>query len=172
VHAVMTIFAPMSERPAGHRQALLRDPGHLIAMGLGSGLLPAAPGTWGTLLAVPLFWAMSHLRLGAYLAALMVIAALGIWVCGRAARALNVHDDRSIVADEIVGYLVAMTAVPFTWVTVCTGFALFRFFDIVKPWPIGPLDRRVGGGLGIVIDDVAAGVCTAILMHLGLWVWG
>ncbi|MDH3637262.1 MAG: phosphatidylglycerophosphatase A [Gammaproteobacteria bacterium] len=162
----------MIERHIGARRALLRDPGHLTALGLGTGLMPAAPGTWGTLLAIPVFWAMSDLPLGAYFVALAALGAIGIWVCGRTARVLNVHDDRSIVADEIVGYLVAMTAMPFTWVTVCTGFVLFRFFDIIKPWPIGPLDRRMPGGLGIVIDDVAAGVYTAIVMHLGIRAWG
>jgi phosphatidylglycerophosphatase A len=151
---------------------LLRDPGHFIAVGLGTGLLPAAPGTWGTLLAIPLVWGLSNLPPGAYVLAVAAIGVFGIWICGRAARALNVHDHPSIVADEIVGYLVAMTAVPVTWVTVGAGFVLFRAFDIAKPWPIGVLDRRVHGGVGIVMDDVAAGAYAGICMHLGIQVWG
>ena len=156
----------MSERPCGSRVALLHDPGHFLAFGFGAGLLPVAPGTWGTAAAVPLFWYLSGWSLGGYLTAVVVIGAVSIWACGRTARCLGVHDDRAIVADEIVGFLVAMIGMPFTWVTVAVGVVLFRVFDILKPWPVGALDRRLSGGLGIVADDVAAGVYAAVSMQV------
>ncbi len=166
--AVTITSARMSDRPRGSRLALLRDPGHLLAFGFGSGLLPAAPGTWGTVVAVPLFWSLSDWTLLGYLCVVVVIGALSVWVCGRTARFLGVHDDRAIVADEIVGFLVAMIGVPFTAGTVVLGFILFRAFDVLKPWPIGLLDRRLRGGLGIVADDVAAGIYAAVSMQVAV----
>lgn len=138
--------------------SLARQPGHLLAYGFGAGLLPGAPGTFGTVIAVPLFLLLQPLATPLYLAVVAVLAVLGVWLCGTTARALAVHDHPAIVWDEVVGYLVTMAAAPLDWRWALAGFVLFRLFDIVKPWPIRWIDRRVHGGLGIMLDDVLAGV--------------
>ena len=139
---------------------------HLLAFGFGAGCSPRAPGTMGTLLAVGLYLPLSHLPVAAYLAVVALVSLAGIWLCGRAARDLGVHDHPGIVWDEIAGYLLTMMVAPpgFAWIVV--GFLLFRLFDIWKPWPIGWLDRRVGGGLGIMLDDLVAGVFAALVLQL------
>jgi phosphatidylglycerophosphatase A len=140
-----------------------------FAFGFGSGLAPKAPGTFGTLAAVPLYWFLAQLGLELYAIALVVTLVLGVWICEVASKQLRVHDHPGIVWDEFVGYWITMFALPTNWIWVLAGFVAFRFFDIVKPWPIGPLDKRVGGGLGIMIDDVVAGVMACGLLHLILW---
>lgn len=141
-----------------------RRPHHWIAFGLGSGLIPWAPGTFGTLAAIPLYWLLSPLPLAAYLAALAGFFGLGVWACGRTARDLGGEDPGSIVWDEVVGYLVAMTAAPGGWPWLLAGFLLFRLFDIWKPWPIRWLDRHIRGGLGIMLDDLAAGALSGVIL--------
>ncbi|GAB3272889.1 phosphatidylglycerophosphatase A family protein [Parahaliea aestuarii] len=136
----------------------LTSPVHFLAFGLGSGLAPRAPGTFGTLAAVPLYLLAAQLGLVAYSAFLVLTFALGVYLCGRTSRELGVHDHPGIVWDEFVGYWITMCAAPAGWLWVATGFVLFRIFDILKPWPIGWLDRRVHGGLGIMLDDVVAGL--------------
>jgi len=148
----------------------LADPGHLLALGLGTGLMPRAPGTWGTLLGLPLFLALSPYSLHLYISAVALLFAAGIYVAGRTARALGVHDHSAIVIDEVVGMLVTLAAVEPGWFGVIAGFALFRFFDIVKPWPIRWVDRAMGGGLGIMLDDVLAGLMAAVVLQ-GLLYW-
>jgi len=148
---------------------VFRDPVHFLAFGFGSGLAPHAPGTFGTLAAVPLWYLLAGLPLGVYLALTAVGFALGIWLCGRAARDLGVHDHGGIVWDEIIGFLVTMTAAPAGWGWVLAGFAAFRLFDIRKPWPIGVLDARVPGGFGIMLDDLLAGVYAALLLQAAAW---
>lgn len=130
----------------------------MLAFGFGAGLARIGPGTAATLVAVPLYLAMASLPWSTYATAVLIMAALGIGICGYAARRLNVHDHPAIVWDEIVGFLITMFAAPagLTWVLL--GFALFRLFDIAKPWPIALADRRVHGGFGIMLDDVLAGV--------------
>jgi phosphatidylglycerophosphatase A len=127
-----------------------------------------APGTAGTLVAVPLFCVAAELPLAGYLLLTALMFVAGIAICGAAARALGVHDHGGIVWDEITGYFVTMLAVPAHWVWVAVGFVLFRLFDIWKPWPIRWLDRRVSGGLGIMLDDVLAGLYAAALLQLAL----
>jgi phosphatidylglycerophosphatase A len=144
-----------------------RNPAHLLAFGFGAGLAPRAPGTFGTLLALPLYALMQPLALPMYLAALAALFGIGVVVCGRAARDMGVHDDPAIVWDEVVGYLIAMAFAPVGWVAAVAGFVLFRAMDILKPWPIGWADRRVGGGFGIMLDDVMAGVYAGLVLHLG-----
>ncbi len=151
---------PTSERPR------LTRPAHWLAFGLGAGLAPRAPGTFGTLAAVPLYLALAGLPLPAYLVLIVALFAWGVWLCGVTARDLGVHDHPGIVWDEVVGYLVTMTAAPPGWGAVVAGFVLFRLFDILKPWPIGALDRRLTGGLGIMADDLLAGVFAALVLHL------
>ncbi|WP_116366795.1 phosphatidylglycerophosphatase A [Parahaliea mediterranea] len=136
----------------------LKSPVHCLAFGFGSGLAPKAPGTFGTLAAVPFYLLAAQLDLAAYLVFLLLAFVLGVYVCDRASRDLGVHDHPGIVWDEFVGYWITLCAAPAGWWWVVAGFVLFRVFDILKPWPIGWLDRRVHGGLGIMLDDVVAGV--------------
>jgi phosphatidylglycerophosphatase A len=140
---------------------------HWLAFGLGSGLAPVAPGTWGTLAALPLYLLMAPLPVWAYVAAVAVLFALGIWVCGETARDLGLDDPSAIVWDEWVGLLATLALVPEGWGWLLAGFALFRLIDILKPWPIRLLDRSVHGGLGIMLDDLVAGL-TAWLVLQGL----
>lgn len=137
-----------------------------FALGFGSGLAPKAPGTFGTLAAVPLYWFLQDLPLTTYLLICLVATVFGVWVCDAYSRQLGVHDHPSIVWDEVVGYLITMTFAPAGWQWIVTGFVLFRLFDIWKPWPINLLDKHVSGGFGIMVDDILAGIYAA----LGLWV--
>ncbi|MEA3273693.1 MAG: phosphatidylglycerophosphatase A [Pseudomonadota bacterium] len=144
-----------------------RKPHHWLAYGFGSGLSPWAPGTAGTLAAIPLYLLLRPLPVTWYLAVLLGLFLIGIWACGKTARELNAHDPAPIVWDEFLGYLLTMTAAPTGWVWVVLGFVLFRFFDILKPWPILELDRRVHGGLGVILDDLLAGLMAwAVLQAL------
>ena len=145
---------------------LLRHPLDFLALGFGSGLLPRAPGTAGTIAAIPLYLVMQSLALPVYVSLVAVLFLLGIPICAHTAKRLGVHDHPGIVWDEIVGYLVTMTFAPTGWLWVLAGFVLFRFFDVLKPWPIRWLDRRVGGGFGIMVDDLLAGIAAAAVLQL------
>ena len=142
---------------------------HWIAFGFGSGLAPRAPGTVGTLAAVPLYLALAPLAWPLYLGVLFGLVALGIWACDRTARDLDDADPSAIVWDEWVGFLLTMVAAPSGWPWVIAGFLLFRLFDIWKPWPIGLVDRRVHGGLGIMLDDLIAGAMAALVLAIAAW---
>jgi phosphatidylglycerophosphatase A len=137
----------------------------LLAYGFGAGLSPWAPGTVGTLVAVPIYLVLSTLPQGVYLLVLAAMIGAGIWACGAAARDIGSDDPPAIVWDEIVGFLVAMMAAPAGWVWVIAGFLLFRALDIYKPWPIANLDKRVRGGLGIMLDDIVAGLMTFVVLQ-------
>ncbi len=148
----------------------LKSPVHLLAFGFGSGLAPRAPGTVGTLAAVPFYLLAAPLSLPAYAVFLALAFVLGVYLCDRASRDLQVHDHPGIVWDEFVGYWITLFAAPAGWLWVLVAFVLFRLFDILKPWPIGWLDRRVHGGLGIMLDDVVAGLMAwACLQALVRW---
>lgn len=144
----------------------LRNPVHILAFGLGSGCSPKAPGTMGTLMAVALYLPLTQLALVPYLICTAVVVLAGIAICGITAKDLNTHDHPGIVWDEVAGFLVTMIAAPAGWVWILAGFALFRLFDIWKPWPIGWLDRHVEGGLGIMLDDIVAGVMAFACLQL------
>jgi phosphatidylglycerophosphatase A len=144
---------------------LLRSPTLMLAFGFGSGLSPKAPGTMGTLAAIPLWWLLAQLPLTSYLIVVLIAAVVGITICGRAADQMGVHDHGGIVWDEFVGFWIAMAALPITWQSVILGFVLFRVFDILKPWPISWLDKKVSGGFGIMIDDVIAGLAAAAVIY-------
>jgi len=138
---------------------IVSDPVLFLAFGFGSGLAKKAPGTFGTLAAVPLYLALVQAQsLIVYSVVTLLVILVGVWICGQAAEKLGEHDFGGIVWDEIAGFLVTMWLVPFTWQAVALGFILFRVFDIVKPWPIRWIDRQVHGGLGIMLDDILAGV--------------
>ena len=150
----------------------LTNPIHGLAFGLGSGLAPFAPGTFGTLVAIPFYLLLQPLSLSVYLGVLLLLIVVSIYICGESARQLKTHDHSGIVLDEICGYLVTMIWVPYSWLWLVLGFLLFRLFDIWKPWPIGLVDRKVQGGLGIVIDDVLAGVFAAMCLQLAILFMG
>jgi phosphatidylglycerophosphatase A len=139
-----------------------------LAQGFGSGRAPLAPGTFGTLPGVVLALALLPTPLPVYIGITVLLLAVGIPLCGEAAIALGRKDPPSVVWDEIVGMLVTMTAVPLSLTSILAGFALFRLFDIWKPWPIGWVDRRLQGGLGIMLDDIIAGVMACLLLHAAL----
>ena len=143
---------------------LLRDPVHLLALGFGAGLVPVAPGTAGTVVGVLIDPLLRPLGLELRILVVAVMAVAGIWICGASARRLGVHDHPAIVWDEIVGYLALMLLLPAGWTWALLGFAVFRLFDIWKPWPIRQLDHAVGGGLGIMLDDIAAAAWGALVL--------
>ncbi|MBR9907748.1 MAG: phosphatidylglycerophosphatase A [Gammaproteobacteria bacterium] len=146
---------------------MLLNPVHLFAFGFGSGLMPKAPGTFGTLAAIPIVFLLQHyFSLTTYVAVTALASICGLWLCGYTAKALGVHDHPAIVWDEIAGFMIAMIALPFTWYNVVGAFVLFRFFDIYKPGPIGWCDKNLKGGAGIMVDDLLAGAASAIVLHL------
>lgn len=147
---------------------LLRDPGHLLSLGFGSGLSPYAPGTAGTLAAIPLYLLLSMLPPVVYVLATLFAVVLGVYLCGRTSRALGVHDHGAIVWDEFAGLFITMLFAPVTVVTVVLGFCLFRLFDILKPWPASVIDARIKGGLGIMLDDVVAGIYALLVLQIYL----
>lgn len=150
---------------------ILRNPMLLLAFGFGSGLSRYMPGTMGTLAAVPVYYLLIQLNSTIYSAITIMSIILGIKLCDYAALRLKVHDFGGIVWDEVSGFLIAMWLVPFSWPNVLYGFILFRFFDIIKPWPIKWIDRHVHGGLGIMLDDVLAGIFAVICLHTALWLY-
>ena len=145
--------------------SLLRSPVLLLAFGFGSGLSPKAPGTAGTLLAVAIYLVLPDMHWLVYLSLLLVAAAAGVWICDRSARLLGVHDHPGIVWDEFVGYWITMFMAPAGWEWVVVGFILFRLLDILKPWPVKWADEKVQGGLGIMLDDVLAGILAALALQ-------
>jgi phosphatidylglycerophosphatase A len=147
------------------RAALLATPAGWLACGFGSGLAPVAQGSFGSLAALLPWLVLRELSLPVYLFAVAVAFVLGVWACDIAGRALGVADHRSVVWDEFVGQWLALLPAMFApWWAVVAGFALFRLFDVWKPWPIGWLDRRLKGGLGVMVDDVVAGVFAAVVL--------
>ncbi len=149
----------------------LKNPWHLLATGFGSGLSPIIPGTMGTVAAIPFYLLMVQLPFAAYLVITLVAALIGITICQKTSDDMGVHDHGSIVWDEFVGFWITMAIAPVaSWEWVLTGFVLFRFFDMVKPWPISWLDKHVHGGLGIMVDDILAGfMAMIVLWGVGYW---
>ena len=143
----------------------LKNPVHFLALGFGSGLIPFMPGTFGSLAALPLLIPFLYLPPVTLLIAAVLASAIGIYLCGKTADDMQVHDHGSIVWDEVAGILLTFLWVPLSLWTVVVGFLLFRFFDIVKPWPIGPVDKYVSGGLGIMLDDIIAGLMACASLH-------
>ena len=138
---------------------------HTIATGFGVGLAPKAPGTFGTLVGIPIYMLMADMTLASYIAVVAVLFVIGVWSAEVRGRALNESDHGSIVWDEVVGYLITMLAAPeINWLWIILGFILFRFFDILKPWPISWLDEKIKTGFGTMLDDLLAGIFAAIVM--------
>lgn len=149
------------------RRALLSTPAGWLACGFGSGLVPRAQGTAGSLTALLPWLLLRQLPLWAYLAVIVLGFVIGVAACNVAGKAIGVADHRSVVWDEFIGqWLALIPALVAPWWAVVTGFVLFRLFDVWKPWPIGWLDRRMKGGLGVMVDDVVAGAFAAIALYL------
>jgi phosphatidylglycerophosphatase A len=140
-----------------------------IATGAGVGYLPKAPGTWGSLAGVLLWLGLSRLDVGTYFAAVAVLFVLGTIAAGAAEKILDQGDPGLAVIDEIVGQLITLAVAPAQPLTILAGFALFRLFDIWKPFPVGWLDRHIHGGLGIMLDDAAAGCMACAALQAGIW---
>lgn len=154
----------ISAKPSA--SAILKKPAVLLACGLGSGLMPKAPGTFGTLAAIPLYLVMQPLGLLNYLLLTAAFFVLGIWLCHQAIKVFERDDPSEVVWDEVVGFLITMIAAPAGWQWLLLGFVLFRIFDIWKPWPVSLADQKLHGGLGIMLDDVIAGVYAMLILFI------
>lgn len=145
----------------------LKNPIHFLALGFGSGLAPKAPGTFGTLAAIPVFLLLSLFSNQIILAAIIISSIIGIYLCGKTAKDVGVDDHPAIVWDEFVGFFITMYLSEITISSIIIGFVLFRIFDILKPWPISIADKKLHGGFGIMLDDILAGLAAFALMQLG-----
>ena len=143
-----------------------------LASAFGLGYVPFAPGTFGTLAAIPIWWALSDVSLATFVWVVAGACVGAVLVAHAAESYYRAHDVQHIVIDEVVGLLVTAVGVPFRWHEVVTAFFLFRVLDMTKPPPIRYVDRRVKGGLGVVLDDVLAGALACAIMHLGRVVFG
>ena len=159
----------MSEQPQNLARTVLTDPVHILAFGFGTGLAPKAPGTVGSLPGILLFWLTMDYGLYVQLGVVVFATLAGIWICGESARRIGVHDHGGIVWDEIVGMYLTLMVAPFSVTGWVFAFVLFRFMDIVKPWPIRDLDHRLKGGVGIMLDDLVAALYAAILLAFYRW---
>lgn len=148
------------------KRVSLKNPVHFLALGFGSGLIPLMPGTFGSLAALPILFVSIGCPIWLYLVVTVLACLVGIYLCGKTADDMQVHDHGSIVWDEIAGMLLTFMFVPLSLTTVTVGFLLFRLFDILKPWPIRWADTRVDGGLGIMLDDILAGMMACAVLHL------
>ena len=147
----------------------LANPAVLLATVFGIGWLPKAPGTWGSLAALPLgWWIVASGGWPALLGALLVVFAVGVWACAGYSKATGTHDAGACVIDEVVGQWIVLLVLPLDPLFYLGGFLVFRLFDIVKPWPAGWADRNVHGGFGVMLDDVFAGLQGAAVMWLVL----
>lgn len=147
-------------------QLVWHNPLYFLAFGFGTGLSPIAPGTFGTCAAIPLYYLLKMASYPVYIGVVVLLFALGVWICQKVAHDLQVGDFSGIVFDEIVGFLITMFAAPSGWQWTLIGFLLFRLFDVWKPAFIGLIDKQVKGGLGIMLDDVAAGIVAALVLQV------
>lgn len=149
---------------------LLSHPAHFLSLGFGSGLAPFAPGTFGTIVGFPLFYLLQPFTLGIQLAIITLSFFIGIWCCDLTGKAIGVSDHGSIVWDEIAAMLLVLAFTPATPIYWLIAFALFRLFDIWKPFPIRQIDAKVKGGLGVMLDDLLAAIFTIIVIQGALWI--
>jgi len=159
----------MNNGPENLSRSVLTDPVNFLAFGFGTGLAPFAPGTFGSIPGLILFWLTLDFGLYVQMGIAIAMALVGIWICGESARRIGVHDHGGIVWDEIVGMYVTLFLAPVSIVGFVLAFVLFRIMDIVKPWPIRDLDHSMRGGLGIMLDDLLAAVYAAVLLALYGW---
>ncbi len=156
--------------PSQSPQHLLGHPAGWIASGFGSGFSPRAPGTVGSAVALLPWWWLRTLSLPLYAIAIAIAFAIGVWASAWVVRRSGVQDPQVVVWDEFVGAWIALAAAPIGWIWMLAGFALFRAFDIWKPWPVNWADEKIGGGLGVMLDDVIAGVYALIVMQAASYI--
>ena len=159
----------MSKSERIKARTVLTDPVNFLAFGFGTGLAPVAPGTFGSIPGLALFWLTQDFGLYVQLGVALALVMAGIWICGESARRIGVHDHGGIVWDEIAGMYLTLFLAPATITGFLVAFLLFRLMDIVKPWPIRDLDHRIHGGLGIMLDDLVAALYAAFLLALYGW---
>ncbi len=160
-----------TEEQQALKKLVLGTPAGFLAFGFGSGLSAVAPGTMGTIVAIPFAFILKGLGNPGYWLVLLVVFLAGVKLCSHVSRQLGVHDHGGIVWDEMVGYWLTIAFVPLEWTWLLAAFLLFRFFDILKPWPIGQIDRKIGGGLGIMIDDIVAAIFAIVVLHVMQILW-
>lgn len=146
--------------------SLWTNPLHFIAFGFGSGALPVAPGTFGTLIAIPFYLAVAPLSMTLYMAFLLLTITMSVLICDRVSKDTQTQDHQGMCLDEIIGFFVTMTGVPAQSTWIIAGFLLFRLFDIWKPWPINWIDKNIHGGFGMILDDILAGIAACALLHI------
>ncbi|MBT81800.1 MAG: phosphatidylglycerophosphatase A [Alteromonadaceae bacterium] len=156
-------------QPEYRARVSMKNPVHFCALGFGSGLIPLMPGTFGSLAAIPLILLFAPAGNVIFITATILSCIAGVYFCGKTAADMGVHDHGSIVWDEVAGMLLTFLFVPLSISTLIAGFVLFRIFDILKPWPIGPVDKTVHGGLGIMLDDILAGIMACVCLHGLIW---
>ena len=137
-----------------------------LATGFGTGYLPKAPGTWGTLVALPIHFLLVRTTPNNYAMILAALIVFGVLIAGSAEKILDKADPGCVVIDEIAGMLITLIGAPLNWKTIVVGFALFRFFDILKPFPVNIADQRFHGGIGIMLDDLIAGLYGLIVLQI------
>ncbi|QJR82117.1 phosphatidylglycerophosphatase A [Alteromonas pelagimontana] len=153
-------------QPLYRERISMKNPAHFCAVGFGSGLIPFMPGTFGSLAALPLLLAADLLNAWQFATVTTIICLAGIYICGKTAEDMQVHDHGSIVWDEVAGMFVTFLLIPISLPNLAVGFVIFRFYDILKPWPIGMVDKRLHGGIGIMLDDVLAGLMACLTLQL------
>lgn len=161
----------MQEKFKYLKKLVWKNPIYFLGFGFGSGLIKFAPGTWGTLATLPIYMLLVALPLPLYTLALIGLFFLGVSICNRISYDLEVQDYKGIVYDEMVGFLITMYAVPLKWFYIVLGFLLFRLFDIWKPGIIKVIDKQIKDGMGIMLDDVLAGIYACIVLHAIQWVY-
>ena len=147
-------------------EAVWSNPLYFIAFGLGSGTIPFAPGTFGTLMAIPFYLLLAPLSIPLYSIFVVLFTAVSMLICHRIISEIHVEDHPGMCIDEFAGFFVTMIGAPHGWMWVALGFILFRLFDIWKPWPIYIMDKNIHGGFGMVLDDVIAGLYGLIVLQL------
>lgn len=143
---------------------LIAHPAHFFALGFGSGLTKKAPGTFGTLVGLPLFWLISNYTFSTQLGVAFMLFVFGVYVCEKTGKALGVADHGSIVWDEIVAMMLVLFFTPFTWLGWLAAFLLFRLFDIWKPFPIRYFDAKLKNGFGVMFDDLLAAIYAILVL--------
>lgn len=157
---------------ATHPTLSLRNPAHLLATWFGVGLLPKAPGTWGSLAALPFAWIIAELGGWPWLAAaILIVTLIGWWAAERTVAQSGVQDPGAVVIDEVAGQWLVLLVTPPNLLLYALGFLLFRLFDITKPWPASWADRQVKGGLGVMLDDLLAGLYGLAVVIVVQYLW-
>lgn len=153
-------------------RSIWTNPVHFIACGFGVGALPGMPGTFGTMLGVLIYTLLRRLPLAIYILMALLMVLIGIWLCGCVNRDWATTDHPAAVWDEVAAFPWVMIGIPSQWQWILAGFLLFRFFDIVKPWPISLIDRQVHGGLGVMLDDCVAAAASWLVLFLSAHLLG